>query len=1206
MPDEVQERTEDKPLDRVASLYSWLQTGPQVYRAAIQASIDHARAAQVDALREPWMPLGPRNVGGAVRSLAQNPARPTVWYAGTAQGGLWKSESDGYSWFPIGEPELIVPIGAVALAPSDPEIVYAGTGEMAFNTVQGAGIYKSVNGGRNFVRLEGPDSGPTAGRPGAANFFTRIRVDPDHPNRFWAATDTGLWRFEPGTGFQLEALPAGSAVNDLALFRDPADPANKLVLVAGVATAGIFRAVWDRAAPGAAVWNPAVLPGAVPATGRVLLTFWVPPATGALAALPPLGYAVLETAVSGPSLVLNSTDLGQNWNLPAALPAPAPAPASPQPIAAPAGGQAWYSMAIGVDPDNQQNVLVGHVDVHRDTAGGSGVWTTVLNWLRYDQGDRAQHADIHAIQFDLRPSTVPGRPRRLWVCNDGGISTTDDMGATWRKRSYGIVGAQFVDVTSHPVFPALCGGGMQDNGTFVSFGGPTWYRLFGADGGQMAFDPSSHRRFFASTQANVLTVQMAAPPAPAGTLNVATLPDLPPPGNQIIPRLGVVPFPGAMRPPFIGVAEGHPATPNLLLMGREGGAFSTTNGTGTRQVNLPIAFAPSPGPGVNGEEVSAAAFAAPPATDMWVGTTAGQLCTSQAALPASPAAGTAGVSGPAWTARPLPWPGAGQAVAGIAVHPANPDVVAVSGMGSPGEVFLTHNRGVNWQRIRGAGVTDLPPSPITSVAWDPANPRVLFAGTVAGVYVARNLVAFAGAAALPAAPAATPVWELCSDGLPLVQVNDLSVTAVTNTLRCATHGRGCYECNIRGATPAALALPAVRLVIRDHVAQDGRAYAVANTVPDDPRVLPATVFNPQQAYDLRVDAPASAVGEPVPFRPEAFAFGEAIDGVEFDEMLVPDRPLAGEVNQVYVQVHNRGTGRAQNVVAHLYFADAGNPVAIPPVDAAKLNYPDEPAEDSAWKRAAPAQSLGTLGPGQPVVARFAWTPPLEIAANVALLAVVTGDADVLAAVPAGDPLAFVGAERRAVLRVSAVDRDPLFIRDGVDDDGRRGLVAWGGRSPDIIVRRAAVADPATELRAPDSHRLEDRVSAGTNHVYVRVTNRTQLAVNARVRLFQVPTALPAPGSTWTQIDVDQPVAAIAAGQSGFAHFTWAGVVDPGGPYGAFTLAAVASVVDAAGNVLDAFPDVSTVTGMEEFWRFFTREPLANNAAVRALRFQAVP
>src|SRR3712207_7808277 len=59
----------------------------------------------------------------------------------------------------------------------------------------------------------------------------------------------------------------------------------------------------------------------------------------------------------------------------------------------------------------------------------------------------------------------------------------------------------------------------------------------------------------------------------------------------------------------------------------------------------------------------------------------------------------------------------------------------------------------------------------------------------------------------------------------------------------------------------------------------------------------------------------------------------------------PDRPIAGEINQVYVQVHNRGTGRARGVVVHLYFADAGNPAAPPAIDAGKLNWPGEPRSE---------------------------------------------------------------------------------------------------------------------------------------------------------------------------------------------------------------------------------------------------------------------
>ena len=75
----------------------------------------------------------------------------------------------------------------------------------------------------------------------------------------------------------------------------------------------------------------------------------------------------------------------------------------------------------------------------------------------------------------------------------------------------------------------------------------------------------------------------------------------------------------------------------------------------------------------------------------------------------------------------------------------------------------------------------------------------------------------------------------------------------------------------------------------------------------------------------------------------------------------------------------------------------------------------------------------------------------------------------------------------------------------------------------------------------------------------------------------------------------------------FATFNWNGVTDPDpantSAYKGFVLLAMASVVDAAGAVLDPYPDLHDVTDLESFWRFFRSGPLANNVAVRALRFQ---
>ncbi len=1193
-------REYDRPAERLDAFYRWLGTAPRVYSGVLEAAIRHANQAPVDTLAERWTPLGPRNVGGAVRSLAQDPRTPTTLYAGSAQGGPWKSEDDGYTWRPLGGPELMLPIGSLALAPSNPRILYLGTGEQAYNTVAGRGFYKSIDAGDTFTQLAGPASG---GGAGDANHYARIQVDPLDPDRCWAASDTGLWRIE-GSSVTAEPLPgvaAGTAVSDVVFARHPGN-ADEYVLLAGAQAVGVFRGVFNRRTRAMAWSAVAGFPAA--GFGRIRLAF---SQTLVGVAPQPIAYAIMDDqGLSGaavqrfPTVVYRSTDFGRNWAPPPLAVSPDPPPAAGNP------GQAWYSLCLAVDPANPNRVIAGYVDLHLSVDSGRN-WSTILDWRLYDNGDRAQHADQHTIHFDLR------NPRQVWVCNDGGISTTPNFTTTvpapatgagwfgapptpkpvWRKKSYGISAAQFTDITTHPRFPFICGGGLQDNGTFVSYGGPTWYRLFGADGGQLAFDPNNPRRFWPTWQSALETVQVIAPGAPPHPQNSALLPELDPPGNVMVPeRVSPNPlgFPAANGAPWIGVIEGHATTSNFLLIGRKAGGFYSTDAASVAPLNLP---------GMGGD-VSALALVAG-APDMWLGTTTGQVFTTTAALPPSTPPPP---PGPAWTLQPLPAAAGGAAIAGIAVHPQNANVVAVSTYGTPGRVFLTHDKGANWREITGAAQA-LPPCPISSVAFDPTNPQVLYAGTLAGVYVARNLPAPGGAPA--AVPAVDAAWATFNLGLPLVQVNDLSVVPVANTLRCATYGRGAYEVNIPGTTPAAHRILGVKLSIREYVTDDGRTYPDANLFHDDPR-LPAVVpapadFDHARALDIRVDAPYFV-------RSEAFTFGEAIDGAEFDETLVSDKPLAGDTNVVYVQVHNRGSQPANNVQVFLYYADAGSPPAPPTLDGA-INYPGEPASGSTWQLAAPPPTVGFVHPGQPAVVRFEWVPPLRIRDNVALLALCTCAQDALAGLTAGPVVDFVQGERRAALRVIGVNRDAAFLRDGVDDDGTRGAVAWGGRSPDVIVVQGPLTgdpnDPAGPFKDLQDPRAADRVHPGDNTIYVRVFNRTRVPVNANVRVFQVPLANPVPGTAWSPIGGPVPVAGIPAGGWKFAVIPWTGVTDPdlGNPdYKAFTLMAVANVTDAGGAELDPFPDLSTVTDLDGFWRFFLSAPLANNAALRALRFSA--
>jgi hypothetical protein len=176
-------------------------------------------------------------------------------------------------------------------------------------------------------------------------------------------------------------------------------------------------------------------------------------------------------------------------------------------------------------------------------------------------------------------------------------------------------------------------------------------------------------------------------------------------------------------------------------------------------------------------------------------------------------------------------------------------------------------------------------------------------------------------------------------------------------------------------------------------------------------------------------------------------------------------------------------------------------------------------------------------------------------------------------------------------------------------------VAWGGRSPDIIVKQgAAVAnpdDPAGEFKDLGDARLGDRARPGANLVYVRVFNRTAVPVNANVRLYHLlqpanvtVTATP----SWTLVG-GAPLAVNAIPARGWKFagpFAWNVLPDPdpGAPDGQKTVAllAMADTTDGAGAELDPFPDQSGITDIDSFWRFFLRAPLANNAALRALRF----
>ena len=100
-----------------------------------------------------WREIGPANIGGRIDDIAVVESNPSIIYVGFATGGIWKSVNNGTTWTPIFDEYPVSSIGDIAIAPSNPDILYVGTGEA--NNRQsssfGAGVYKSIDGGKTFV-----------------------------------------------------------------------------------------------------------------------------------------------------------------------------------------------------------------------------------------------------------------------------------------------------------------------------------------------------------------------------------------------------------------------------------------------------------------------------------------------------------------------------------------------------------------------------------------------------------------------------------------------------------------------------------------------------------------------------------------------------------------------------------------------------------------------------------------------------------------------------------------------------------------------------------------------------------------------------------------------------------------------------------------------------------------------------------------------
>jgi len=493
-----------------------------------------------------WVPIGPSTViagqggsrprvAGRVRDLAVSPDGKRA-YAAAANGGVWYTGDAGITWSPLGNwvptpttvpidrPAHVLACGCLLVdfghnfADGSDDDVYVGTGELI--PAQDSGIPGERLGGVGVLHLDKPLPAALADPFGkhwkreAKNLtgagIYRLARDPGDANRLVAATSIGLFTrsgafVEDSDWQQVTAAPFNFDTSSGKLTTDVAWVASAPTRLWVALMAGSDTAVYTSTNGVNGQFQPVQLEHVVTS-----LPTSPPPRLGI--AVSPSDKTVIYVLGTGPKL----------WRISGVAPTATEIQGLPNSLfATTEGDQSGYDLAIGVHPDNQDQIVVGgssvminkqsNASLFRFTIAGQNAGFLPVN---QDHPERDHtfigegvHPDIHQVQFAKADGKV-----HVWVGCDGGVFRSPEGGNPYSfgARNTGLAILESGFVTSHPENDAFVITGAQDNGIVVRIGDTVWMHslvrpgnqpLDVGDAGGAVIHPVK-KRFFAAQSTN--------------------------------------------------------------------------------------------------------------------------------------------------------------------------------------------------------------------------------------------------------------------------------------------------------------------------------------------------------------------------------------------------------------------------------------------------------------------------------------------------------------------------------------------------------------------------------------------------------------------------------------------------------------------------------------------------------------------------------
>lgn len=956
-----------------------------------------------------WTSAGPTNINGRVISLAIDPVDKQNMYAGTV-GGLWRSQTGGRRWQRVSDeiPNGAQRFSAVAVNPLKPEEVFAGAGDRnLWISAVGNGLWMSTAHG-----APGTWTQPTMLFNGTIIY--RILIDPGGNNDVWVAATNGVWRgthnVNGGIDFTMPFKGFNRLTHDLAIDFS----SYPRTIYAGVRTD----------------WNDLTKPVGIYKTNTFIYTPWEKKDSGIdLSKAETLSLAMAKSDPSVLYTKVSSTEGGKMVGLYKTTTGGEPdgdGTAWDKTDFGEGNGlikdefMCWFNTLIEVDPNDPKRVYAGGMNMWMSVDGGK-VWDNISSGKDVKYHNEA-HGDFHTLAFD------PHDPKIIYVGNDGGIDRADlgDPQWHWTDSSHGMVISMFNYMVSNRKYPTLLAGGLQDNGTTITFGNRTWYQPGGGDGFDVGSDAGNPNTLYASyNDGPVINLYEMINPIPGL------------PGGPIPPwDFGTaktiswnLPPDVVLRPPMITDMD----KPKSALAGGGVGPCKARSIYKTTDNITWVDTKPNFPDGGNAVELASAPSAAAFNTHL-----------AAVAYQTQPGCSSVGVAFDPYVIRMVnggPW----TMVAGLpniqptslTFDPWDSSRSYVTYAGDKG-MYMSIGNGP-YMPIGGTWPFILPWD-VRRVVVDPFDSNVLYAGTSVGV--------MRGEVTLGATPSAK--WYPFDEGLPDgMEINDLWADPETGILTLGSFGYGVFRRDIR---PGILC-PARMLVVRDNTYDDGREPSVTvadaeNPIFDDPFYRPNDTLGGLawwwKSRDIRIDVPGNA---PYPNKIED------ADSVEFESCptplaaclsgtMVDSSPEALKAARVYVQVTNRGVEPVLNTrVIVLWNPNAGVFEPLPETFWTKTFPPGgdcgplDPGTN--WQLVdpeKPCRTIDTVTPMLPEVARFDWGPPISAQGGATMLTVVESPEDLLEASIRNQnilvPKDFVRISRHIALRnVQIHPFDPGEVRD---------------------------------------------------------------------------------------------------------------------------------------------------------------------------------